>query len=180
MRRTRKYLAAALALVGIGLSACAADGTLQLPVMTSIPYPPPGYTYHVGNAHVDLWWNCTQPEPGILQMDGVALNPWADQPVLFLEFDLVGVGRNERTVSSIKAEAPDFQLFTGQATPFRLDLRTSGSEVRFDLYYQYRFQDRGHNAIIAGPVTSLPYLLAQQTIRFMVRDACSETQHRVR
>lgn len=180
MRRISKSRIVPLVLLAIGLSACAADGTLQLPAAAFTPYPPPGYTHHVGNAHVDLYWNCMRPEPGILQVAGLAFNPWGDQPILFLEFEFVGVGGNERTVSSAKTEARDLQLLTGQSTPFQLDLKTAGSEARFDLYYQYRFQEGDHNRIVAGPFAGGRFLLAQATQRFMVRDACSESQHRVR
>ncbi len=168
-----------LALLAVGLSACSANGTLQLPAAAT-PYPPPGYTHRVGNAQVDLYWRCTHPQPGLLRLDGLAFNPWGDQPVRFLEFELVGVDSGEHAVSATRAEARDFQLFTGQSTPFVLDLKTTGSEARFDLYYQYRFQEGDHLRPIARLVSNRPFLLAQQTMRFMVRDACSETQHRVR
>lgn len=178
MRGMSKNRIALLLLLAVSLSACAADG--KFPAMTSTPYPPPGYAHQAGSSHVALYWNCTQPQPGALQLAGLAFNPWSDQPVGFLELELVGVDSSERTVTAAKAEARDFQLYTNQSTPFQLDMRTAGSEVRFDLYYQYRFQDRGHDADFAGPITSGRFLLAQQTNRFMVRDACSETQHRVR
>lgn len=179
MRRMSRSRIVPLVLLAIGMSACVADGTLQLPA-ASTPYPPPGYTHLAGNAHVALYWNCTRPEPGLLRAEGLAFNPWGSQPVQFLEFELVGVDGGERTVSAGKAEARDIQLFTGQSTPFQLALKTAGSEARFDLYYQYRFQEGDHDRIVAGPFAGGRFLLAQATQRFMVRDACSEAQHRVR
>ncbi len=178
MTRMRTSRIALLILAAVGLSACAAGGILQRPAAASTPYPPPGYTHQVESSHVVLYWNCTRPEPGILQVEGLAFNPWTDQPVRFLEFDLVGVDSRERTVSQVEGEARDFLLGTNQNTPFRLDLRTSGTEIRFDLFYRYRFQDRGHS-FIAGQAVGVPHLLAQMQ-NFMVRDACSETQHRAR
>jgi hypothetical protein len=180
MRRMAGIRTGLLVLLGMGLWGCAAGGTLLFPAMASTPYPPPGYAHRVESSHVALYWNCTQPEPGLLQLAGRAFNPWSDQPVRFLELELVGVDDREHTVSGAKAEAADLQIYTNQSTPFQLDLRTAGTEVRFDLYYQYRFQDRGHNAIVAGPVPGGSFRLAQQTIRSLARDVCSETQHRWR
>lgn len=167
-----------LLLLGMGLSACAADGTSVLSAAAPAPYPPPGYAHRVASSHMELYWNCTRPEPGVLELDGVAVNPWSSQEVRFLEFDLVGVDNYDRTVSDAKGEARDFLLRTNQSTPFNLTLRTAGNEVRFDLFYQYRFQENGGRFIAGAPAT-VPRLLAQ-TQRFMARDVCSETQHRVR
>lgn len=169
-----------LILLGIGVSACAADGSLRLPAESAAPYPPPGYKHRVASSHVELYWNCSNPEPNLLRLDGVAVNPWSDQPVRFLEFELAGVSANERTVSEAKAEARDIQIFTNQSSPFRMDLRMAGGEVRYDLFYQYRFQDGDHYPVAARLVSMGPFLLAQRTNRFMVRDACSETQHLAR
>ena len=166
--------------LGMGLAACAADGTSLVPPMASTAYPPHEYAHRVESSQVALYWNCAQPEPGLLKLEGLAFNPWSNQPIRFLEFELAGVNDRERTVSEAKADARDLQIFTNQSTPFQLDLRTAGTEVRFDLYYQYRAQDRGHNAIVAGPVPSGSFLVAQQVNRFMARDVCSETQHRWR
>ena len=180
MRTMRTSGIALLFLAAVGLSACAAYGTLQVPAVASTPYPPPGFTHQGGNSQVELYWNCARPEPGILQVEGLAFNPWSQQPVGFLEFDVVGVDSRERAVSQAHGEARDFLLYTNQNTPFRLDLRTSGAEIRFDLFYQYRFQDRSHRSLDAGPAVGVPHLLAQRDQHFMVLDACSETQHRAR
>lgn len=177
MKGMRQIRVGLLILLGIGVVACAADGTLKQSAMTA-PYPPPGYA-HTVSAHVALYWNCSTPESGRLQVEGVAVNPWSDQPIKLLQFDLVGVDGRDRVVSEAKADARDIQIFTNQSSPFGLDLKTGGSEVRYDLFYQYRFQEGDHGAWMAR-VSTGPFLLAQQTNRFMVRDACSETQHRVR
>lgn len=55
----------------------------------------------------------------------------------------------------------------------------SSQEVRFDLYYQYRFQDVEMEVLLAGPPVRGPRLLAQVN-RFLARDVCSDTQHRAR
>jgi hypothetical protein len=96
-----------------------------------------------------------------------------------LELELVGVGSGERTVSEVGAQAPDIELLTSQSTPFQLNLRTTGAEARFDLYYRYKFQDDGHDRKEASLAWDGPSLFAQSQKQFRVRDACSETLHRV-
>jgi hypothetical protein len=79
-------------------------------------------------------------------------------------------------VSDTHADAPNFLLGTNQITRFQLALRTTGREVRYDLHYQYRFQDVEFDALLAGP--PMRPRLAESSFRFMIRDACSDTQHR--
>jgi hypothetical protein len=165
-------------LLVVGMSACAADGTRQ-GAGAPTPYPPPGYSHTVQSSHVVLYWNCTRPDPAVVQVSGLAFNPWSDQPIRFLELELVGVDPRERSVSEARAEAPDIQLFTNQSTPFRLDLRTTGTESRLDLYYRYKFQDGGRDRLASSVAWDGPILFAQQQKQFRVWDACSETLHRV-
>ncbi len=58
-------------------------------------------------------------------------------------------------------------------------MRLAGSETRFDLYYEYRFQIEEKKALLAGPPVHFPGLLAQAN-RVLARDVCSETQHQAR
>ena len=71
-----------LLLSGIALSACAQYGTGGFSTATPAQYPPPGYAHRVESSHVALFWNCTDAGPGVLQLEGVAVNPWAQQPVM--------------------------------------------------------------------------------------------------
>jgi hypothetical protein len=165
--------------IGVALASCAADGSLSAPATQATPYPPPGFSHTIQTSAVVLYWNCGQPESNVVEVNGVAFNPWQSQPVRDLEVELVGVDVRDRTVSETSAVAPDTQIHTNQSTPFQLRLRTSGSESRLDLYYRYKFQEGGRDFIVAGPGWNGPVLLAQQ-MQFRVRDACSESQHRVR
>ena len=171
------WLAAACAL---SLVACAGgDGSSRF-LSSALPADPTAtFTHRVSSAHVVLSWNCTRPEPGILRMEGIAHNQWSAQEIRFLEFDLVGVDAREREVSATGAALPAILLRTNETSAFRLDLKAAGTETRFDLYYQYRFNEEG-NRILAGPPGASPRRLAQQLRRFLARDACSETQHRAR
>jgi hypothetical protein len=166
-------------LLGVGLSACAETGGFRPPAAEPMIYPPAVFAHRVESSHVAIYWNCERPEPGVLRVQGVAHNPWSQQDVRFLELDLVGVDARERSVSEASTALADYLLRTNQIAPFQLDLKTQGAEVRFDLYYRYRFQDNG-GRLLAGPMMGAPRLLAQPTIQFLARDICSETQHRIR
>ncbi len=171
--------AISIAILTATLAGCAPLGVPQGSGEPPSAYPPDTFSHRVASSHVVLYWNCERPTPSVVRVDGVAQNPWYAQPIRFLEFELVGVNSQERTVSQARGEARDFLIRTNQISPFRLDLGTTGSEVRFDLFYQYRFQDTDMDALLAGPPVGGLHLFAQAN-QFLVRDVCSETQHRAR
>jgi hypothetical protein len=163
------------------LAGCASTGG---PGAGTIPGSPPGaFAHRVATSEVVLFWNCLQPEVGQLRLEGVAQNPWAAQPIRFLEFELVGLDAQGRMTAETAGMARDLQLHTNQTTPFKLDLKTTGTEVRFDLYYRYyflEFFEGGKKDLrLAGPPMAGPRLLAQ-TNTFVARDVCADTQHRAR
>lgn len=180
IRGMREIRLALVVFIGLTLSACAMDESLRRSAKEATPYPPPGYSHTVQSSDVALYWNCARPDAAVVEVSGVAFNPWASQPVRFLELELVGVDSGERTVSEVGTKARDVQLFTNQSTPFHLNLRTTGGEARVDLYYRYQFQDEGSHRMDASLAWDGPVLFAQSQKQFRVLDACSETQHRVR
>lgn len=138
------------------------------------------FAHRTASSHVVLYWNCARPAPAVLRVDGIAQNPWESQEVRSLEFELVGVDAGERAVSEVTGEARDPAIGTNQTSPFVLELRTVGSEARFDLYYDYQFSEGDQtDALLAGP-PMLGSRLPPQGNRFLVRDVCSESQHRNR
>jgi hypothetical protein len=174
---SRGWLAAAWA---FSLAACASGGESTQFLSSALKGDPTaGFTNRVSSNQVVLYWNCMRPEPGILRVEGIAHNPWSSQAIRFLEFDLVGVDDRDRQVSGTSAALPAILLWTNETSAFRLDLKTAQTEARFDLYYQYRFNE-GDSRIFAGPPGAGPQRLTQQLRRFLVRDVCSETQHRIR
>jgi len=144
-------------------------------------YPPAAFSHRVSTAQVVLYWNCSRPEPGVLRLDGVVQSPYFSD-VRFVEFELVGLDPQDAVVSHVTGDLPDIQLRTNQTSPFRLDLRTAGTEARFDLFYRYKSQgtlrsDGTRRVLAAATLGPEAQLLAQATRQFMVRDVCSETQH---
>jgi len=164
--------------VVMSLAGCAA---MEAPGSGTRPgLPPEAYAHRVATAEVVLLWNCLEPEPGLLRVEGVAQNPWQAQPIGYLEFDLVGVDAQERTTAQTAGAARDLQIYTNTNTSFQLALKRVGTEVRFDLYYHYRFHEEFNtSALVAGPPMAGPRLFAQ-TQNFLVRDVCGATQHRAR
>ncbi len=159
--------------LALSLIGCASG---QAPV-TAPPALPSAFAHRVGSTYVVLYWNCERPGPGRLELDGIAQSPWSE--VRSLEFELVGVNMRDRIISETKGEVRDPVIRTHQVSPFRLELQTVGSEARFDLYYQHQFVPESMDALLAGPPMAGPRLLTE-AMRFLVRDVCSETQHRTR
>ena len=166
-------------LLASALAGCAADGMRSSSMIGSEPYPPPGLSHRVASSHVELYWKCDRGEPGVMRVEGTARNPWHSQAVRFLEFDLFGVDRDDRAVSSAHAAAPNFMLGTNQITRFAVALRMTGREARHDLVYRYLFSEMEEmDARLAGPPMRPRF--AQSPVQYMVRDACSDTQHLAR
>jgi len=155
------------AFLGLALAACAAEGPGP-PVATQPPlYPPAVFAHRVSTTAVSVYWNCTQPEPGALYVEGVVQNTGGGV-VQFAEVEIVSVDARDRTIASVRTAVPDVQIQTNQMSPFRLGLRTVGAEARIDLYYEYRARSFfGMGASKVSPE------------RFRARVVCSETQHRV-
>jgi hypothetical protein len=167
-------------LVAIATTGCAAAGPPAATLMGSIPWPPPEYRHTISTVAVRQYWRCTRPEPGLLQLDGVAANI-SSSDVKFLAWELAGVDAAGRSLTSQTAESGAIVLRTNEIVPFRIALRATGAEARFDLYYEYKFQEGdAHDRPLAALDWDGPVLFAQHTNRFFVRDACSETQHLAR
>lgn len=116
---------------------------------------------------MEVYWNCTRPEPGLLELDGVVQDV-GGRDVRFVKLNLVGVDPRGYSVSQTTASLPDIVLHLNQTSPFHLRLRTAGNEARFDLYYRYQSGfGRGFSAF------------PDATHHFYARDVCSEAQHRV-
>ncbi len=168
-----------LALAALALGGCAAGEGTSSYGTAGPTQPAVAYAHRVSTSEVVLYWNCERPEPGALRVEGIAQNQWTDQPIVSLRFELVGVDAQEHSVSEARAEARDSQILLNQSTPYRLDLRTSGREVRFDLFFQYYFTLPEMEGRFAGPPMAPPRLLAE-TMRNLVRDVCGEAQHLAR
>ena len=172
--------AMAVAVLVVGVTGCASlqsSGTAVGPTPENLN----AFAHRASSSHLVLYWNCGRSTPDVLRLEGIARNPWFAEEIRDLEFELVGVGARERTVSEVKGEARNTAIRTNQASPFQLDLRTVGGELRFDLFYQYQFAEGEEmDALLAGPPMVPSRFFSPGANRFLVRDVCSESQHLAR
>jgi hypothetical protein len=141
----------------VRLVACATPGT------QNAVHPPAAFEHRVSAADVRVFWNCTQPEQGVLQMDGVVQNIGGQQ-IQFAEVEVVAVNASNQTVSSARSAVRDIRLQSNQSSPLQLQLRTLGDEVRFDMFYRHR----------VGSVSGIGADGPRQ-VQNMARDVCSPT-----
>ena len=185
MTRNRWIQLGLLAFLGSGLVACGSEGGPGVPGSTPEAFPPTGYAHQRETEAVDLYWNCTQPAPDRLLLQGVAVNSVAPE-VRYLELTVVGVDAHGATVSEATGAARKSVIGTRQSAPIEMELRTTGREVRFDLFFQYQApgQSGGEKSELpAGApevrlVATHPFLLAQTLTRLMLRDICPEARRR--
>jgi hypothetical protein len=122
--------AVTLAFVAFVLSACGM--AKPLPSVDS-------YAHQLNDGNVALFWNCSRPEPALVQVSGWANSPFYPQPIRELEFTLYGVNAQGITVSTAQASAQALQIFTNNPVPFIINLDTTGGEVEYHFLYNYYF-----------------------------------------
>ena len=151
-----------------GVVACAADGGLLSRQVI------PDYSHFAHSStgrHITFYWGCVRTESGSLRLEGVGVNTWEPIPPRFLEFVLSGVDAQGRILSRTRGVARGVDVLQGFPSPFSLELKEQGGEVRVDLLYQYQFLDDSFDRLSRR----FPSYVTQQ-----VRDACGSDAHRNR
>jgi hypothetical protein len=97
-------------------------------------------------------------------VDGVVQNIGGPR-VQFAEVEIVAVDASGRSVHSASSAVRDILIQTNQSSPFLVQLRTLGNEVRFDMFYRYRVR----GAFGMGATE-------QRQVQNMARDVCSLTR----
>ncbi len=185
MRRRRWIPLGLLVLLAGGLAACAGVPGPAQPGAEQAPYPPPGFTHQRTTTDIEVFWNCTRPTPQALVLQGLAFNLMQPE-VRSLAFTVIGVNARGRTVAEARDVLTNVVLSPMQSAPFKMELPTTGQEVRFDLLFEYQAPNQGggeSGSLQDGTPRVLlaatpPFLLAQATNPFLVRDACAGTMHR--
>jgi hypothetical protein len=80
-----------------------------------------------------------------------------------MELELGGADARDRYVSEATTALSDIILQSNQISPFVIQLRPAGSEIRYDLFYRYQL-----DGAMGG----------DERPRFRARDVCSPMQHR--
>jgi len=143
---------------GLTASACAAGGMDTTPATI---YPPAAYSQRVATNDVTIYWSCTR-EATQVRFEGVVQNARGGA-VKFMELELAGADARDRYVSEARTALKDIVLQTNQIAPFVIQLRPTGGESRFDLFYRYQV-----DSALGG----------DERPRFRALDVCSPTQHR--
>ena len=89
-----------LALLPMGLAACAGAGSGGLSISEAAPYPPAVYQHRVSTNDVEIYWNCAQPEAGAAHMEGVVRNSKGGV-VGFLQLELAAADAQGKYVASV-------------------------------------------------------------------------------
>jgi hypothetical protein len=145
---------------GLTASACAAGGMDTAPATI---YPPAAYSQRVATNDVTIYWSCTR-EATQVRFEGVVQNARGGA-VKFMELELAGADARDRYVSEARTALKDIVLQTNQIASFVIQLRPTGGESRFDLFYRYQV-----DSAIGG----------DERPRFRALDVCSPTRHRFR
>jgi hypothetical protein len=139
---TRPRLVRWVPLAGLALIVGACAGTA-----TTSSAPPKAllenFTNRAFRGPVSVYWSCSRPEANVLQVEGVAVQKAYPGPTRDLTFRLEGLDGRGATVSWGTAPARDSMMYTMEQNPFRVTVRTVGSEARFNLTYTYWLHESG-------------------------------------
>ncbi len=117
-----------LGLAVLGLAGCAQKSPLNFDA----------FEHRTADGTLAIYWNCTQPGPRQLVVEGAVDNPYYLVPIAGVELSVSGVDGQGRDVSSARAATANYEIYPKTPSPFRIDLQLAGGEQRFDLRYQYR------------------------------------------
>ncbi len=110
------------------------------------------YAHEAERGIVNLYWNCSRPEAGLLVVEGYAISPYTG-PVQDLKFRLEGVDAKGAPISQASLVAKSYMIQMMQPEPFRLELRTQGAETSFNLVYTYTAKESsGGQTDTGGPI----------------------------
>ncbi len=188
MRSTRFRRLALGLLLGVSLAGCVWHPDSQAGDVALTAYPPAGAAHRVASPAIELFWSCSRPDTNTVRVEGWAINRWYTMEVRDLRLELVGVGADSGNSS---AQAVAAMLSPMRSAPFLLDITAAGSETRFDLYYEYRFQEPGDDTFDTSRApaslspgilvaASQPWLIVQVPSRFLVWNVCDESLHRIK
>jgi hypothetical protein len=142
-----------VAFLGAG---CATPGT-----QSTLP-PASAFAHRVSAGDMRLFWNCSQPEPNLLQVEGVVQNIGGGQ-VRFAGVEVVAVNAGGQTMGSARSAVPDSVLQVNQRSPFQIQVRTAAEAARFDMFYWHLVRE----ASGSGP----------RRVQNRVRDICMPMEH---
>jgi hypothetical protein len=97
--------------------------------------PEVNYAYNVDNGMMYLRWNCVSQPPELVVQGFV--NNITMQAMKNTQVKIYAIDSQGATVSSAQTTSIPWMLETNIRTPFDIRLKTTGTEVRYDLSYSY-------------------------------------------
>jgi hypothetical protein len=147
--------------IAIALGACSTTGVYTVPGTQ----PQTTYSHRVATPDVELYWNCKESAPGVLQIEG-AVHNFGGRTVRFFQIEADGTNAQGQYVSQAVTSLPDIKLEINQVSQFKLTLHSPEPMGRVDFSYMYRAG--GFHSFSGFP---------EEEHHFFVRDACGSSQH---
>ena len=98
--------------------------------------PEVNYAYNSDDGRMYLRWNCLYEPPGLVVQGFV--NNVLMTPLKNTQISVYGVNAQGAQVSSTVDNSIPFMLETMDRTPFEIKVKTTGTEVTFNLWYTYQ------------------------------------------
>ncbi len=160
--RGKAGLMVVLSLIAFGCARPARQWETLMPRPAT--YQPVAFAHRIVSEDVEIFWNCSRPQPSLLRVDGIAKNDGKGE-VHLLQLELHDVDRLTGTILQSASAVSDIILHPDIFSPIQVELQPATAEGQVDLLYTYR-------------ITSLGIIQTTNTDKeIMARDACSATQY---
>ena len=152
-----------LAVIGAFLSACAADH-YTASSSPSVP-PPASFAHRAASPDIELFWNCSQPQPQAMKITGTARNS-GQREVRSVELTVRSLRAGDVPILQTAEALPEIILYAAGPSPFQIDLPLENTPSRIDISAAYIVTLDLSAPSTAGPQGSL-----------IVEDACAPTRY---
>lgn len=145
------------------LSACAPAHYTPMPT-PSVP-PPASFAHRAASQDVELFWNCSQPQPRAMKLAGAARNI-GQREVRSVDLTVQSLRGGDTPLLQSAVALPETILYAGEPSPFQIDLPLETTPSRIDVLAVYRIAPDLSAPSSAGPQGSLS-----------LEDACSPSRY---
>jgi hypothetical protein len=141
-----------LGVVGVLLSACAPGHYTEL---GPPPVPPPAsFAHRAASADLELFWNCTQPQPQVIRLTGAARNIGQGE-VRSVLLTVRSVKPGDAPLLVTEEALPEIILYASGPSPFQVDLQLEKTPTQIDLAAAYQITPSVAAPSSAGPQENL-------------------------
>ncbi len=152
-----------VAVMSVVLTACAADHYTDL---SSPPVPPPAsFAHRAASPDIELFWNCSQPQPQAMKITGAARNS-GKREVRSVSLTIRSLRTGDVPILLTAEALPEIILYAAGPSPFQIDLRLENAPSRIDISATYQVTPDLGAPSSTGPQGSL-----------IVEDACSPSRN---